>query len=172
MAELIYDDIYTSLALYGMGAIAVGTVAAAASWIYRAVKKNAHRCLYAAVMAGYLYILLNLTFLSRHIGQYGNINLTFFNVSSLFPMSDMVHYVENFIMLLPLGFLLPAGMKIFRYAATGLMIGFVVSFAIEITQLLTTLGTFAIDDIVMNGLGCAVGWMMWKMISLLVKVHT
>lgn len=84
----------------------------------------------------------------------------------------MVHYVENFIMLLPLGFLLPAGMKIFRYAATGLMIGFVVSFAIEITQLLTTLGTFAIDDIVMNGLGCAVGWMMWKMISLLVKVHT
>ena len=169
MAELIYDDIYTSLALYGMGAIAVGALAAAASWIYRAVKKNAHRCLYAAVMASYLYILANLTFLSRHIGQYGNINLTFFNVSSLFPMIDIVHYFENFIMLLPLGFLLPVGMKIFRYAATGLMIGFVVSFFIETAQLLTTLGTFAIDDIVMNGLGCAFGWMLWKMLNLLRK---
>ncbi len=169
MAELIYDDLYTSLVLYGTGAIVVGALAAAVSWIYRAVKKNAHRCLYAAVMASYLYILVSLTFLSRQVGQYGNINLTFFNVSSLFPMIDIVHYFENFIMLLPLGFLLPVGMKIFRYAATGLMIGFVVSFFIETFQLLTTLGTFAIDDIVMNGLGCAFGWIMWKFLKLLNK---
>ena len=49
------------------------------------------------------------------------------------------------------------------------MIGFVVSFFIETAQLLTTLGTFAIDDIVMNGLGCAFGWMLWKTLNLLRK---
>ncbi len=162
MVDLIYGDIYSSLAMYGMGALVVGAVAAAVSGIYRIIRRNAPRCLYAATFAGYIYILVCITLLSRHIGQYGNVSLSLFEFPAILKHFYIVHYAENFIMLFPLGLLLPIGVKIFRYAGTGLLIGFVVSFIIEITQYVTTLGTFAVDDLIMNGLGCAAGWVIWK----------
>ena len=96
-----------------------------------------------------------LTLLSREPGVYESVDLTMFDVSPLLPVIYISHYLENFLMLMPFGFMLPIGLRIFRNPALGMTAGFFASSCIEFSQYYTQLGTFALDDLIANSIGSA-----------------
>lgn len=85
-----------------------------------------------------------------------------------FQSEGAMTYILNIIMFMPLGFLLPLIWKEYRnflkVAATGL--GF--SLIIEICQLFC-LRTTDIDDLIMNTIGAAVGYIIWSLFHRIFK---
>lgn len=83
----------------------------------------------------------------------------------------------NFILLMPLGFILPVISKRFNSFKKVLLFCFIVSFSIEMIQLLeVTLDlVFAriadIDDIILNTLGAATGYALYYFINLVLRKY-
>ena len=72
----------------------------------------------------------------------------------------------NCMMLMPLGVLLPAVFPAAgRYESITVFIGFLVSFSIEVLQLVLKCGLFEFDDIIHNTAGVAVGYFIYKQIG-------
>ena len=70
----------------------------------------------------------------------------------------------NCMMLMPLGVLLPAVFPAAgRYESITVFIGFLVSFSIEVLQLVLKCGLFEFDDIIHNTAGVAVGYFIYKL---------
>lgn len=71
--------------------------------------------------------------------------------------------VGNFVPFIPFGALLPSSIKFFRsfLKATLFYIGF--SLMIEVAQFFTSLGTFDVDDLLLNTLGAIVGFLIYKL---------
>ncbi len=159
MLEAVYGDVYSSWTNYGTAALAIAALAF--SGFYGLIRKNLFRCIYMAVLTGYTYVLFSLTLFSRAAGQFSDVNLKMFRISPVFPYYSLIQYTENFLLFLPLGFLLPLGFRFFRRAFPGLMTGFLVSAGIEYLQYRTARGIFDLDDIIMNGLGAAGGYILW-----------
>ena len=78
------------------------------------------------------------------------------NSINLIPFSSegAMTYILNIIMFMPLGFLLPLIWKNFRNAKKVVLMGFLMSLAIEICQLFN-IRTTDIDDLMMNKIGRA-----------------
>ena len=67
------------------------------------------------------------------------------------------NFLGNIILFIPFGFLLPCVTdwnRMWKTVVTGL--GF--SLVIEIIQLITSRGCFDFDDVILNGLGCVIGY--------------
>lgn len=92
------------------------------------------------------------------------------NSINLIPFSSegAMTYILNIIMFMPLGFLLPLIWKNFRNAKKVVLMGFLMSLAIEICQLFN-IRTTDIDDLLMNTLGTLVGYCCWKVFSLIFR---
>ena len=92
------------------------------------------------------------------------------NSINLIPFSSegAMTYILNIIMFMPLGFLLPLIWKNFRNAKKVVLMGFLMSLAIEICQLFN-MRTTDIDDLLMNTLGTLVGYCCWKVFSLIFR---
>jgi len=72
--------------------------------------------------------------------------------------------VGNVIMFIPLGYLLPnIWKKLQKFYKTALVAIGIVSVA-EILQYLTGLGSFDVDDFILNCFGITVGYIVWKII--------
>lgn len=69
--------------------------------------------------------------------------------------------IYNIMAFIPMGFLLPLVSKRARNMYFTIIIAIVFSFLIEITQLITVLGTFDIDDILLNTLGALIGYVLY-----------
>lgn len=69
--------------------------------------------------------------------------------------------IYNIMAFIPMGFLLPLISKRARNMYFTIIIAIVFSFLIEITQLITVLGTFDIDDILLNTLGTLIGYVLY-----------
>ena len=108
-------------------------------------------------LAMYLYIMIGITLLSRS-GEYDNrMNLVLFSTFSNLFYDRMCVY-ENILLFVPLGVFLPILGKVFRRLSIMLPVGVICSFFIELTQFLTHLGIFELDDILTNSLGTLLGW--------------
>ena len=92
------------------------------------------------------------------------------NSINLIPFSSegAMTYNLNIIMFMPFGFLLPLIWKNFRNAKKVVLMGFLMSLAIEICQLFNLRAT-DIDDLMMNTLGALVGYCCWKVFSLIFR---
>ena len=92
------------------------------------------------------------------------------NSINLIPISSegAMTYILNIIMFMPFGFLLPLIWKNFRNANKVVLMGFLMSLAIEICQLFN-IRTTDIDDLLMNTLGTLVGYCCWKVFSLIFR---
>ncbi len=64
----------------------------------------------------------------------------------------------NVLMFVPIGLLVCGALKKKRIL-NAIGIGFVLSFFIELTQLITTRGVFNVDDVIHNVLGCIIGYL-------------
>ena len=92
------------------------------------------------------------------------------NSINLIPFSSegAMTYNLNIIMFMPFGFLLPLIWKNFRNAKKVVLMGFLMSLAIEICQLFNLRAT-DIDDLMMNTLGAVIGYFIWKLTKRLFK---
>ena len=80
-----------------------------------------------------------------------------------FSPSNLLGMVLNAIMFAPLGFLLPAYFERYRHWGRTLAAGFLTSLTVELIQLFTFRAT-DVDDLIMNTLGCLVGFLLAKLI--------
>ena len=69
----------------------------------------------------------------------------------------------NLVLFLPMGFMLPCISEKFRRFSKVFVTTIMMILIIEATQLFTTLGSFDIDDIIFNMLGCSVGYGIYSL---------
>lgn len=69
----------------------------------------------------------------------------------------LAQILMNVMLFIPIGFFVGGALKK-KHIWNAIGIGFVLSFFIELTQLITTRGVFNVDDIIHNTLGCVIGF--------------
>jgi glycopeptide antibiotics resistance protein len=88
----------------------------------------------------------------------------------LIPLSssaDIVPYIYNVLMTIPLGFLLPMIWPQFRSLKKVALAGLLLSLSIEFAQLFT-IRTSTVDDLITNTLGAAIGYFIYKILFVIV----
>lgn len=70
----------------------------------------------------------------------------------------LAQILMNVMLFIPIGFFVGGALKK-KHIWNAIGIGFVLSFFIELTQLITTRGVFNVDDIIHNTLGCIIGFL-------------
>lgn len=78
----------------------------------------------------------------------------------------------NIIGFIPLGFILPMLLKKFSNLKAIIITTFSISLTYEVLQLLIGLGSFDIDDLILNTLGGIIGFCIIKVILLVFKMET
>lgn len=73
-------------------------------------------------------------------------------------LAVLLNLVGNVAAFMPCGFLLPAISRRSRHFTGAAVVGFFISFLIECTQLVFRVGSFDVDDIILNTVGAAVGF--------------
>lgn len=77
----------------------------------------------------------------------------------------MLNVVGNCVAFMPGGFLLPAISRRCRRPVQCVIVGFMISFLIECTQLMFRVGSFDVDDLLLNTLGVLVGFVLNRIIQ-------
>ncbi|WP_432626853.1 VanZ family protein [Brotaphodocola sp.] len=132
-----------------------------------------HQLFWKACMAMYLMMLVQITLLEREAGSRTKVSLELFETFGG-PMAN-AFVMENVLLFMPYGLILPMiwkslrKMKILPQMLICTMIGFFSSLMIECTQLVTQRGFFQVDDIMTNTVGMVCGWLIYRIISMLVS---
>jgi len=109
----------------------------------------------------YILVILQTAFWSREPGSRKGVSLILFETwGRSFHMHAL--FIENIIMFIPFGVLVPMLFKRFRCGWQCVLLGFLCSCGIEIAQHITQRGYMQLDDVVTNTLGTLVGWSIWK----------
>lgn len=90
---------------------------------------------------------------------------------NLIPFSnkiDIIGYLLNVVMFIPLGFFIPLIWKQMDKLSNAILVGATFSILIELSQLLSYRGT-DIDDLITNTLGAAIGYITFKIWDKLTK---
>ena len=99
---------------------------------------------------------------SRDLGAWNYNLFPFRTISSYFKnISDWYAYINilgNVVCFVPMGFLIPMNFKKHRNSLKAILIFIICIIGIEIFQFVTLLGFFDVDDILLNMLGCMVGY--------------
>lgn len=113
------------------------------------------------VFLAYLMVVFYMTFLCREPGSRNDISLVLFETWGE-QFSSHAMFIENIILFIPFGMLLPLLYRRFRQGWICVLAGFLCSCSIEIMQHLTGTGYLQLDDIVTNTAGTLLGWLLWK----------
>lgn len=109
------------------------------------------------VFCVYIFLVILITLLSRPQGSRVGIDLIPF--STFTPnLLDSRYPVENILLFIPFGFLVPNLWGPFRKAYLCLGTGLTFSIGIEIIQLITKRGFFQLDDLLTNVIGAGIGF--------------
>jgi glycopeptide antibiotics resistance protein len=65
----------------------------------------------------------------------------------------------NVVGFIPFGFILPVILKKFRSGFLIILSGFTLSLCVEVLQLIMRVGCFDVDDLILNTLGAALGYL-------------
>jgi len=82
----------------------------------------------------------------------------------------LAQIIMNVMLFIPIGFLVGGALKK-KHIWNTVKIGFVLSFFIELTQLITTRGVFNVDDIIHNILGCVIGYGIFRLCNTILKIE-
>ena len=80
----------------------------------------------------------------------------------------LAQLIMNVLLFIPIGFFDGGALKK-KHIWNTIGIGFVLSFFIELTQLISTRGVFNVDDIIHNVLGCIIGFSFFVLCYKLIK---
>lgn len=109
----------------------------------------------------YMEVLLQTAFFSREAGSRKGIDLTILSTWGK-TAQEHAYFIENIMMFVPLGILLPMLFKKIRKLQYCVLTGFLCSCTIEVSQLITQRGFCQLDDVITNTVGAVVGWMIWQ----------
>ena len=178
MAGIIINDIITAFKQYVPYAITTGVIAIAAFCIIYKLKSgdsfqkiildHKKKLLLYFITYIYCFSAVFITFLSREPGSREGLDLRLFSTFSK-RFSDNIYPVENIILFIPLGLLLPTLWQRFRNIFYCLAAGFLFSLLIELSQYITKRGFCQIDDILTNTLGTLLGFGLFN--SLILVKH-
>lgn len=76
-----------------------------------------------------------------------------------------INLVGNVVMFIPLGYLLPNIWKKLRKFYKAALLAIAIIFVAEVLQYVTGLGSFDIDDFILNCMGITMGYVGWKIIN-------
>lgn len=76
-----------------------------------------------------------------------------------------INLVGNIAMFIPLGYLLPNIWKKLRKFYITVLVAIGIVFVAEALQFITGLGSFDVDDFILNCLGITIGYWAWKLIN-------
>ena len=109
----------------------------------------------------YIVAVLFIALLSREPGSRDMISLIPFSTVGSTAQSH-AYVVENIIMFIPFGFLLPQLWAHMRNLGLCLLSAFITSMVIEVTQVVTKMGYGQTDDVITNVIGAAIGFgILW-----------
>ncbi len=170
MWNYIFDDLYMALQYLPLGILAaVGSLLLL--YAYRKMKhKKIHwdKMLFFSVFIVYVIGIVQIAYFSREPGSRSSIDLTLFDTWGDYPQSR-AYVIENVIMFIPLGILVPAIWDKMRIFYRCLILAVISTVSIETMQLLTQRGYCQLDDVVMNTLGAIIGYIIFLVIYRIVK---
>lgn len=115
----------------------------------------------------YLTVLLQEAFFSRPPGSRTSVDLELFGTWGHSAQGN-AYVIENVIMFVPWGLLLPVLIRPFGRGAGAclcILSGFLASVSLETAQYFTQRGHCQLDDVVMNTLGTLAGWLIFKLLA-------
>ena len=110
----------------------------------------------------YSIMLVVITIFERESGSRTGVSLKFFE--TLGGPKANAYVVENVLLFIPFGILVPLKWKQLRNTFVCTFLGFCLSCVIEIMQLITERGHFQVDDILTNTLGALIGGIVFRAI--------
>ena len=123
-------------------------------------KKITHKKVFLCfLMCTYLTVLLVQAFFSRQSGSRSGVELYPFSILGI-SVGEDASFVENILMFLPYGLLIPLILPSMRNPFYCIGMAFMGSVSLEIMQLITGRGYCQIDDIVSNTAGAFLGYML------------
>lgn len=109
----------------------------------------------------YIACLIHMAILSRPIGSISQIDLIPFNTPGG-TRYIILYAAANVVIFVPLGILLPVVFSKMRNMGRSVFTGFILSFIIETCQLILCCGVVQTEDIIMNTLGTAIGYLIYR----------
>ena len=122
------------------------------------VRRNWKKYMAIFLFGIYVYFLFSLTILSRSGTYTSELNLIPF-LSFQKSEWDRMYFYTNVILFFPMPVFLYVLFPVFRSFRKSIMLGFLVSAGVEITQFLFHCGWCDIDDVLSNTFGVALGWL-------------
>lgn len=121
-----------------------------------------------SLLVSYLFIILCITFLSRENGSRIGLDLLPFSTMGQGRQND-AYVVENILLFIPLGLLTAASCPRLRQFWRCMKVGLMFSLLIEISQMVSKRGYVQTDDVLMNTLGMACGYLIYRVIHQILK---
>lgn len=147
-----------------------------------------NRVIPAVLLAAYSALVVSILVFKIASFRIGHLRLNFSGYATgepnLIPFTTIMPYLlgergqmialfnigGNIVLFVPLGFLIPF---VFRNVAwrTLLVLAVIVPILIEITQAVFRIGIFDIDDVILNGLGVMIGYLVFVLFKKLQSSH-
>ena len=110
--------------------------------------------------------LMNRARISYNMQPFLEIKRYLFHWRQIGLLASLLNLFGNIIGFAPLGFLLPSfSRRCRRYWYNTVMAGYLLSFTVEFTQLIFRAGSCDIDDIILNTLGTALGYLLFRLVQ-------
>ena len=112
--------------------------------------------------------MLFITFLSRENGSRNGIDLELFSTWGINKRNN-AFVIENILLFVPYGFICAWALQGAKRLIPNAMLGLATSLGIETMQLVTRRGYFQIDDVLTNTMGMVIGYLIFRVLSLIGK---
>lgn len=117
-----------------------------------------------------LAAILTMTLFNREIGAYSKsfeLDFLWSYRAALFKgnLGLAAEILENILLFIPLGFMLPTFFTCFEKARNTVLTGLLLSSMVELIQGFTAMGLFEFDDIFNNSAGALIGFFLWVVVK-------
>ena len=149
--------------------IAFALFCAVSIFLYKKHKFNKLQCGAAILLSLYIVVLLYFTVVGRYSHEEYEYKINFFTSYRWFFQYNgeqvLRQLLINFVMLMPVGFLLPVVIKAKHKYLITMALSLLLTVFIETMQLITKCGSFEIDDIINNFIGAVIGMLIYALCS-------
>ena len=153
--------------------IAFAVFCAVSIFLYKKHKFNKVQCGAAILLSLYIVVLLYFTVVGRYSHEEYEYQINFFTSYRWFFQYNgeqvLRQLLINFVMLMPVGFLLPVVIKSKHKYLITMALSLLLTVFIETMQLITKCGSFEVDDIINNFIGAVLGMLIYALCSKLLK---
>lgn len=176
MFSFIIEDLKVPLSYLPMGTI-IGAlllmILILLNTMWHLIKKeiliSVSQAIYIVIFTAYMFTILELSYFSRITGSRNSVSLIFLETWGN-SIQSKAYVIENVLMMVPFGILLPIILKSARNALCCVPLGFMFSTCLEYAQFYSQRGHMQVDDIVMNTIGTVVGFIVYSLYKFSYKI--